>query len=84
MSFTQKDLDLLERFNIAGEQYEEERSLLQSLIVRVKELVPRPAKFDPFKVEMKGVGEVIERSDPRHPKYTPDAPVDQPAPQPTT
>jgi hypothetical protein len=82
MSFTQKDLDLLERFNI-GDEYHEERTLLRDLIVRVKELVPMPTKFDPFKVDMKGVGEVIERSDPRHPKYAvpPDAPDSTPAPQ---
>ncbi len=82
--FTQKHMDLLDRMNIEGPEYEEERGTLASLKALVASLVPKPKQFDPFKVEMKGVGEVIERSDPRHPKYqAPDAPVDHPELQPT-
>jgi hypothetical protein len=87
VSFTPEDVTLLERFDLGLDeaQYPAEKGMLASLLARVKNLVPEPRPLDLNKYfDMRGTGEVIERSDPRHPKYqAPDAPVDQPEPQPT-
>ena len=87
MSFTSEDVTLLERFDLglSEDLYPAEKGLLQNLLARVRNLVPEPRPLDlNTYFDMKGVGEVIERNDPRHPKYqAPDAPVDQPELQPT-